>query len=218
MKKIISFCLCLSCLLAIGVSAVGCDNQDSDNGTVGGYKTYVMEAEYIDLENVQGGGVSYEAAGVNTIEGSGSEADKAKGWSNGYFLKGLDADGLELEFVFNSATATSGVSLILRLGNENETRDFNSEIFSVKLNGEEIEYNTITLNGPYSLADIEFNDYTVATNLNLKEGENVITLTVHSDSAGTYTVGPRIDCIKLKSKSALTWTDKTDNPDRRGEI
>lgn len=219
MKKVLSLILSIACVLSLCLSFAACDfgkNQDSgDSTSAGGYQTYVMEAEYTELDGIKGSGVSNEMIGVNMIYGNGTDAQKNLGWSNGYFVCGTDADKLQLTFVFDSEEATNGVSFILRFGNERETFTFNPDTLEIKLNGEEIDYNPITVQGPCTLEEITFADYTIGNNIALKKGENTITLTVHAESGAAYATGPRVDCIKLKSKSQLTFHAKTDNIEKR---
>lgn len=212
MKKLLRYLTCITLIVSLCALFASCDmgGDDSSAPQSGGYETYVMEAEYIDLTGIQGGGVSYEKSGVNMIYGNGTDAEKELGWSNGYYVYATDADGLSLKFVFDSASATKGVSLTLRLGNENGTFEFNPDNLVLKLNGEEIDYSPITIKGPVTLDEMTFKDYTVATNLSLKKGENEISFTV-KNAGGGYTTGPRIDCIKLKSKSKLNFHAKTGN-------
>lgn len=212
MKKLFRYLTCITLIVSLGALFASCDmgGDDSSAPQGGGYETYVMEAEYIDLTGIQGGGVSYEKSDVNMIYGHGTDAEKELGWSNGYYVYATDADGLSLKFVFDSAAATKGVSLTLRLGNENGTFEFNPDNLVLKLNGEEIDYSPITIKGPVTLDKMTFKDYTVANNLSLKKGENEISFTV-KNSGGGYTTGPRIDCIKLKSKSKLDFHAKTGN-------
>ena len=217
MKKLLSVLLCAVCALTLCFSAVACDDSGDDSGNTspGGYQTYVMEAEYIDLDGIRGSGVSNEMIGVNMIFGNGTAEEKANGWSNGYFVCGTDADKLQLKFVFDSEAATTGVSFTLRFGNERETFTFTPDTLSIQLNGEEIDYSPITVQGPCTLEEMTFKDYVIGNNLSLKKGENVITLTVHAESGAAYATGPRVDCIKLKSKSKLTFHAKTGNIEER---
>ena len=86
--------------LALLMIFVGCDK--TDNGGGGKFKTYVMEAEYIDLSQAVGAGMSSEASGVNMIWGNG-ESDVSKGWSSGYYIGFTYSAGLTLILFLESS-------------------------------------------------------------------------------------------------------------------
>mgnify|MGYP000862247864 FL=1 len=222
MKNFITKVLYIISALIITTSLVACgpSNNNDDDSKQGKIQTYVMEAEYVDLSDVKGGGHSNEASGVDVIYGDGTETQKEAGWSNGYFIAFTHKEGVQLKFVFTASKATTGATIVLRLGSEMGELTFNSSSFSVNLNGQEIEYGNMTIasNSP-SLSEMVFYDKTIATTAALKEGENVLTLTVLANElAGGTTAGPIIDCVKITTNVELEWVELTDNPDRRGEI
>jgi hypothetical protein len=210
--------ICAFSLAACGGNDSGGETDGDGTTEAGGVKTYVMEAEYTDLDGKIGAGLSNEASGVQLICGDGTAEQKALGWSNGYFIWCTYSTDLQFDFVFNSDKAETA-QIILRLGSELGTSiTLNPENFAVKLNGTAISYgNTLITSSPIS--SLVFADKTVTANAALLAGENTVSLTVlQNNLMGGQTGGPMIDCVKIKTKAALTWTDKTDNPGRRGEI
>ncbi len=210
LKKLIGLSLA-TVMAATGFALASCDDPDD------GVKTYTMEAEYINLDGVSGAGVSSDQSGVEMIYGDG-EVDIENGWSNGYFVGYTYATNLTLDFVFNAETAGTA-TIILRLGSELGDITLDPSVFAVKLNGENIAYSNIFLENSL-LDEMKFVDKTVTTTAELKQGENKISLVVLTNTLvnGSKTGGPCVDCVKIETTSKLTWTDKTDNPSRRGAI
>ena len=213
LKKLIGLSLA-TVMAATGFALASCDDPD-DGGKA---TTYTMEAEYINLDGVSGAGVSSDQSGVEMIYGDATDAQKALGWSNGYFVGYTYASNLTLEFVFNAETAGTA-TIILRLGSELGDINLDPSVFAVKLNGENITYSNMFVEGSL-IEEMKFTDKTVTTTANLKQGENKISLVVLTNTLmnGTKTGGPCVDCVKIETTSKLTWTDKTDNPSRRGAI
>lgn len=202
----------------LAVAAVAAFTACGDSTGTSGSDTYVMEAEYIDLDGVSGAGISSDQSGVDMIYGDGTEAQKELGWSNGYFVGYTYSSNLKLNFVFSSdkdATAT----VILRLGSELGNINLDPTNFSVILNGKEITYSSMYVENS-SIDSMKFADKTVTSSASIKKGENTLTLKVLSNTLmnGTKTGGPCVDCVKVQTSAKLTWTDKTDNPSRRGSI
>lgn len=176
-----------------------------------------MEAEYIDLSDVVGAGISSEASGVNMIHGNGTDAEKDKGWSSGYYIGFTYVANLELNFVFE-ANQDASATIVLRLGSEIGDITFDPNSLAVKLNGEVITYSNILVYGS-DMAEMEFKDYTITSNASLKQGENTITLVVLDNTLRTGQVGgPMVDAIKVTTNATLTWTSHTRNPEERGAI
>lgn len=218
-NKIVS--VLLVAVLAVSACMLsGCDlvnsilGNDDEKGS--GTNQYVFEAEYIDLSNVQGAGESSSQGGVQMIYGNG-ESDKSKGWSEGYYVAYTYVANLKLDFNFQSdsdATAT----VVLRLGSELGNLMLTPDLFEVQLNGETVPYSSLSLNGGTSLEDMKFYDLVVNTNAKVKAGANTLSLIVRDNKlvAGERVGAPCIDCVKITTSAAITWTPKTDNPDNRG--
>lgn len=214
-KKLLTWLLA-GTLLTGATALSGCDLFGS--ATSGGMQTYVMEAEYTNLDNVAGAGISSDQHGVEMIYGDGTQAQKDLGWSNGYFVGYTYATGVTLTFDFNAETAETA-TIILRLGSELGTLSLDPTVFEVRLNDAAIPYSTLSVTGS-SIEEMRFEDKTVTTTATLKAGANKIEIVILKNTLmnGTKTGGPCVDCIKVETKAKLTWTDKTDNPSRRGAI
>ena len=208
-------------LIAVLVASVfmlnSCDlffgnEQPSGNGT----STYTLEAEYIDLNDIQGAGESSSQGGVQMIYGNG-DSDKSKGWSEGYYVGYTYVANLKLDFVFQS-DADAKATIVLRLGSELGNLLLTPDLFEVQLNGETVPYSSLSLNGGTSLEDMKFYDLVVNTNANVKAGENTLSLIVRDNKlvAGERVGAPCIDCVKITTSANITWNPKTDNPANRG--
>jgi hypothetical protein len=229
--KVLTFILCAVMLCGLAACGGGkntdgggknTDNNTDpggDGNTPGGVQTYGMEAEYIDLDGVQGAGISSEAYGVSMIYGDGDQEDKDKGWSNGYYVGFTYAADLTLNFKFNAAAAGTA-TVMLRLGSELGNITLTPDNFAVKVNGAAVAYTNIFISNSSSMEVMAFSDKTVAANAQLVAGENTISLVVLQNTLknNSSTGGPTIDCIKIKTSSVLTWTDKTENISAIGEI
>ncbi len=209
------------------VNAIMGYTPDSGNsGNVGNWftkkTTYVMEAEYIDLSDVSGAGLSDSKSGVAVIYGDGTQAQKDLGWSEGYYVSSSYSTDFQLTFVFTCDKAATG-TIVLRLGSEIGNINMSSNDFEVKLNGNAITYSNMYISGAGDLASVVFSDKTLTTEASFVEGENTITLhTLPNSLRGTggngSLGGPMIDCIKITTDAKVTFTEHKDNPDQRGAI
>lgn len=222
-KKVLCTLLAVACALpAVSLAACG-EKQPNENpgggDTVGKNVTYTFEAEYTDIEGKQGAGLSSEPFGFSLIYGNGGQADKDKGWSNGYYIAHTYKDGFTLEFKFKAAAAGTGV-LSLRLGSELGTLDLTPSSFGVVLNDKEITYTGMQVQGSQSLDTIKFYDKILPGEAEIKEGDNSLKLIVRANTFknNATTGGPFVDCVKITTKAGLSWEPKTDNPDRRNEV
>ena len=220
--------LLLAVMIASTLAFTSCDVI---NGLIGGEKpgtggsqkpdgptSFVMEAEYVDFTGLVGGGHSNEQYEEMMIYGNGSDAEKELGWSNGYFVSATHKEGICLTFVFTSDKAVENATIVLRLGSEMGNLNFTPDDFEVSLNGEAIDYEPMYLTSSARLEDMKFVDKTVTNEASIKEGENVLTLTVLANTlAGGTTAGPIIDCVKITSGAKLEWNPLIDNPDKREE-
>ena len=210
--------LAIVAMLALSTFAfVGCNEDKGDSTQGGGSQTYVMEAEYVDLDNVSGTGISSDQQGVNMIYGSGTEEQK-KMWSNGYFVGYTYTSKCKITFKFNSDKAANA-TFVLALGSEIGDITLNPDNFRIELNGTQVNYSAIKVNNSADISKMAFKDCTVATVM-LKEGENEFTLSVLPNKLlqGSKDGGPCIDCLKIKTTAKVTFTEKTDNPSKRGDM
>ena len=138
-KKILG--LVLATVTAASVMAFsGCELLNSFLGnpeTPTGKSELKMEAEYIDIDDVKGAGISNNNSGLSMIYGDGTAAQKEM-WSEGYYVGFMHNDGTVLTFEFNSSVATSA-TVTFMLGSEDVVGDItlNAENIAVLVNGEE---------------------------------------------------------------------------------
>ena len=224
-KKTIAALLAATTVLSLGaLTACGGDpttvnpgKPDGDNKPKpGGVQTYVMEAECIELENVIGGGISNNNSGLSMIYGEGTEAQKALGWSNGYYVGFTYSPECVMEFVFNSDKDTTA-NFVARLGTElaNVTAITPQDVeFSV--NGTVLQYGMLSIEGkPLDLDNMQFKDCIIGNNVAIKKGENKLVMKIKENKLynGTRTAGPTIDCVKITTDAAITFVDHVDNLD-----
>lgn len=208
-KKLNKLVLLTTSLLALGVALVSCGKTSSA-------QTYVMEAEYIDLDEVQGSGISSDQGGVQMIYGNGTAEEKNAGWSNGYFVGFTYAPDLKLDFVFTSdRMATS--TIVLRLGSELGNLNLNPSIFEIQLNEDVIPYSSLTVSNSPDYSQMKFYDKVLSTNVRLAEGVNTLSIIILPNELkpGGTSGGPTVDCVKITTKANLTWAEKRDNITRR---
>ena len=214
-KKIASFTLA-----AVAVSSfASCDLLLGSGDPSGNPNEFVMEAEYVDFTGLVGGGHSNEQYEEMMIYGNGSQAEKDKGWSNGYFVSATHQADICITFNFTSDKEVTDATLVLRLGSEMGNLTFAPDNFEVKLNGEAIDYNPMYLTNSPTLEEMKFVDKTVSNNVTIKAGANTLTLKVLANTlSGGTTAGPIIDCVKITSSANLTWNPLKDNPAKREEV
>ena len=210
-------------MMLAGLSMASCSEtssvtSDSSTPLPAGVENYVMEAEYIDWTDVKGAGLSSEQSGVDMIYGDCTDAQKELGWSSGYYVGYTYSIQTKLDFVFTAETAETA-SFVLRLGSELGDLNITPDDMEVALNGEAISYGSIYVANSESMAQMKFYDKTCGTNLNLKQGENTLSISIKENTLrGNGTGGPCIDCITVQTKSKLTYEEHTDNPSKRGQI
>lgn len=168
-------------------------------------QTNRFEAEYINLTGKQGAGYSSAPGGTGLIQ-------KTAAASGGYFLGYLNC-AIDFEFVIDSENATSA-TLVLNLGSEVGNFTYDPSMFSITVNGEELDYTPFNVTQIGSTeADFGFTVITVGT-ISLEAGENVIRFEIHeSDKAtGTYkAVGCLFDYMELTGCTGLSWRPKVGN-------
>ncbi len=179
---------------------------------------YTFEAEYCsNIRELTGAGFSGASSGLNMIERDLLD----KGASNEFYVTYLYREGLGLTFTIDAATEVSGATMYLRLSTEYMSLDLTGDQFEVRVTYEDgtsvtYSYPTISIDpiGEGTSGEkAEFKDYLITNSLRLREGANVITLTVtNSDiTMGTMTAyAPIIDCMKITTDAELSWTKDCD--------
>lgn len=168
-------------------------------------KTNRFEGEYVNLTGKKGAGYSSAPGGTGLIQ-------KTPAASGGFFLGYLNC-AIDFEFVVTAEKATSA-TLVLNLGSEVGNFTYDSEMFSIVINGEELAYTpfAVTQIGTGE-ANFGFTRIEVGS-IDLQAGENTITFEIHeSDKAsGTYTaVGCLFDYMELNDCTGLSWRPKVGN-------
>lgn len=180
-----------------------------------------MEAEYVDIDEVAGAGISNSIDGLNMIIGEGTKEQK-KMWSNGYYVGYTHNSMTELEFVFNSSVATTAYVTFM-LGSEIGDIILNSDSIAVFVNGEnQILPNWKVIGSKMKMA--RFTACKLPNPVALNEGENKIIFKVLANNLGGHgaTRGPYIDCVRVSTRDTfaeLSWNPHVDNIQRRdGEV
>jgi hypothetical protein len=171
------------------------NGNDASSGTSSD-ATYKFEAEYTYMADVQGGGISGAAAGVNMITESANA-------SNGFFVGSLHSTKSKLTFKIN-ATAACTATLRVVLGNEIGAMTMSPNTFEIKVNDVEVNYTAFNLPGKGNTTT--FDTYKIG-DISLNQGENIITFAiVNKNNANEYlngsAGGPLFDCITLKTSGA----------------
>lgn len=173
-------------------------------------KSYIMEAENVDLSFVQGGDTSASPQGASLIV----EGENAHG---GAFIRSLYVNELFLEFEFTSDVAVDNAKLIFSFAGEITEFSISNDEFQIYVNPElnddympvdtstRVKYSTIDLTPDY-----EFSEFEITAEMSIKEGTNIVYLLVsNTDSlAPTYSTmnakAPMIDYMKIVTTANLT--------------
>ena len=177
---------------------------------------YTLEAEYTNLDNLEGLGGSTEYQGVEMI-GDGRYADYKA--SNGFYVRGLYDSTSKTTLTFNFTSDKEVTNARLDARWSFEFRDYvtlTSDEYQVEVNGVKLSYETISLTGLDGSGEgvNAFNDYLISNNVNIKQGNNVIKLivnNVNNDITGFYAKAPMVDCLKIYTDANLEWNPKTSN-------
>lgn len=141
-----------------------------------------------------------------------------------YYVTYLYKFGAKIKFVIYSDKDVSNVTLKASLAYEILTTgsltiapegDFG---YSFIVNGTPLNYRPITITGP-NVGGAEFkstfSEYTVATNVSLRAGENIIELVTNNENPAiggtTAAVAPMVDYIKLEGNATFSWSPVYDN-------
>lgn len=195
----------------------------------------IFEAEYVyinptdtykgDSGSTSGYGIIAGVDATSEVKASGHlPTNSGFASSKGFYLTYTCTANASFTFVINSDKAVKGANISLCLGSElgtvvnlgptNQSNTFVSGGtygFSVEVNGTALNYT------PFALANSKnHTEYQLSATIDLKAGENKITLTVANSvvPGGTKTgVGPTIDYIKISNAggAVLTWNPYYDN-------
>ena len=179
------------------------------------FTIYTFEAEYTDVDDLQGMGYSGNANGTNMIV-----KDQLNGGaSNGYYVGWLYSEGLTLTFNVTSDEDVDDAYLVLRLSAEYYSISLTDDEFLVSVNGEKASFDELSfdVSSATTTQMLAFGDYECTTRVSLNAGDNVITLRVNNDTylSGTmYAKAPLVDCIYVETGAGMDWAEgfpKTSN-------
>ncbi len=187
MKKLLSVALVLAMLL----SAAAVLAEDTE---------YVFEAEYTELEGLEGLGVSGSPTGIGLV----TENAKA---SNGYFVGNLGTASPITFIIKSDADAVATMKMTVG-SNILGSCVWNPTTLKITVNGEAIEYNEFTTdNGDDPMDQNNFKTRKIG-DINLKAGENTIVIVAGENTyRSNLPSAPSIDCIKLTSAAALEMVE-----------
>lgn len=187
MKKLLSLVLVLALLL--GVTAALADDTE-----------YIFEAEYTELEGLEGLGVSGSPTGIGLV----TENAKA---SNGYFVGNLGTASPITFIIKSDADAVATMKMTVG-SNILGSCVWNPTTLKILVNGEAIEYNEFTTdNGDDPMDQNNFKTRKIG-DINLKAGENTIVIVAGDNTyRSNLPSAPSIDCIKLTSAAALEMVE-----------
>lgn len=183
---------------------------ENPGGTPGEVETntFVMESEYVDFFGISGPGMSSSATETQMIMKDTTGGLKA---SNKFYVGYTHAPDITCTYEFMSDKATTA-TLVLRLGSDQgRVANYGNQALQIKINDDNFAF------GSKFTLDSVFADYTISTEFPIKQGDNVLGLTVlKSDvfqaSFGSFvTFGPLYDCVKIISDAKLGWEPLTTN-------
>ena len=186
---------------------------------------YTFEAEKTQLTGLTDDfelGLATEAGAKLGFNYSGSangakliKSDKAA--SNGSYVSGLFYRGAYLQFELDSDKAIEGATLRLVASCEYADIELTSTTYKIEVNGTKLKFNDFSLGSGAGISTDPgprggFKEIFIG-NISLKEGKNVVRLTVNNSQtpagdAGTVdAAAPAVDCIKIYADAALTMTE-----------
>ena len=194
MKKLLALLLVFALLIPAAVCFA-----DEAEGT-----EYVFEAEYTDLEGLEGLGVSGSPTGLGLI----AESSKA---SNDFFVGNLGVDS-PITFVI-TASEDCVATLKLTVGsNILGNCAWNPETLIIKVNDEAIDYKEFTTDNGTDPSDQNNFKTKKIGEINLVKGENIIVIVAGENTyRSNLPSAPSIDCIKLITTAELSMEELEEN-------
>ena len=189
MKKLLAMVLALTLLL--GALSALAEGEGTD---------YVFEAEYTELEGLEGLGVSGSPTGLGLV------AENAKA-SNGYFVGNLGTSSPITFVIISDTDAVATLKLVVG-SNILGSCAWNPTTLKILVNGEAIEYNEFTTdNGDDPMDQNNFKTKKIGE-INLVAGENTIVIVAGENTyRSNLPSAPSIDAIKLTTTAALQMVE-----------
>ena len=170
---------------------------------------HTFEAEYVDLTGMVGVGWSSSVEGIGLIDVDNMNG----GASNGFYVGYMYVTGNTLTFNITSDSDADGCVLVLRLTGEGSNFTLTDDEMLIKVNGEKVEYETLEFEGvtdPTEGTRRPFSNFVINENVSLREGNNVITVTVDNEKSlgGTMNAtAPMFDCMYIYTNADIDWTE-----------
>lgn len=181
----------------------------NNSGEFTGAQTFVFEAEDVNFTGIVGKGLSGTATETACIV-----KDDTVNASNDRFVSFLYQYGLGISFDVTCDKAMSNVGFVARLSQYIEDFTYTSDMWTVKVNDETINYDPIAFTDVPAMQNstatpLPFADFTLG-NISLKAGHNTISLMTTNNIAitGTTMVAhcPLIDAIKFTANDfVMDW-------------
>jgi uncharacterized repeat protein (TIGR02543 family) len=182
------------------VYAVWTANSTNESGV----KDYYFDAECTDLSSLTGDLGSGTAYGREMIVAG----ERANG---GYYVDNFNVVDSTITYKISSENATTvHMSLLISALSQDTLKP---ELLTIKVNGTAVNYTAGTVTSKTEQVSaiksvVLFDKFDIG-DIQLKEGENIITLTegeaATASGSGTYKLSLRIDAIVLSSSEKLTW-------------
>jgi len=165
-------------------------------------KTYIYEAEYVDLTDVWGSGWSNTSTEWQMVVGDGVSTPTSNGFYVAYFVPPAGV----LKFPFTSSAAGKG-KLSFSMVSE-YAKDFfgvsamllEPDMMTLKINGVEINYSVLIRGENQPTAD--FDEYVFLDEFDIVQGENIIEISMSEPNTyfpGRIGGGPNVDYMKIES-------------------
>lgn len=210
-------------VLALSIAACGPSDEGDPNDPntpdplPSGATQFVFEAEYVDCSGITNApGFSGGGGGTDIV---GADMNSTLGASNRFYVTYLYGENVTIEFHITSDKAVADATIVARLsaeGGKNFT--ISPSNYTIEVNGTPLNYSPIQFrNVPPLPGALAFQDYTLARNVSLVEGENVVKfITSNNTSLGgtTEATAPMIDCLKITTSATLTWEPVESNLDQ----
>lgn len=192
----------LAAVVAMGTGAAAFAGEAESEAAEG--NEYVFEAEYTELEGLEGLGVSGSPSGI----GLAAESSEA---SNEFYLGNLGEDSPVTFIITSDQDATATLKITVG-SNILGSCTWNPESYIITVNGEAIEYEEFTTeNGTDMNKQQNFKTKTIGE-IELVEGENEIVLVAGKNTyRSNMPSAPSLDCIKLITDAELSMEELEEN-------
>lgn len=198
----------LLCAMAMMIAMTACGGGETETTAPAGIAeaegtTNVYEAEFTNMSDVVGGGISGAAAGLNMI----IESTDASG---GFYVGSTHSTKCVITYKITSDADTTATLRVL-LGSELGAMKMNPTSFVITVNGTVLEYDEFTIPTEAKTTGKTFTQFKLG-DIQLKAGENIITFqTGENEYCNGGPGGPLFDAIKLTSSATLTMEEYPEN-------